>query len=113
MGWLTGLMDGEGCFSIHESNASIVAVLVITNVNIVLLNRVRDILKCGKVYKSRERKNKKGGGQIFQYELQSPSHLLSLSKLLIEHFIVKHEQAHLIEVFYKIRAGIINKVTRC
>ena len=129
LAWLAGIIDGEGCFTIFINNRkdamnpSISANLSITNSNVLLLNRCKEIFDAlGIKYFYHDPKNgHQRGRRVMRVKIKNYSSLRRLIELMIPFFVGKAEQARIVLEFvslagqrgklrYEDRTELMNKM---
>lgn len=101
IGWLAGIMDGEGYIAIHkvwanDRNGYRFSVrLVVTNTNYEICQRCKDLCGGG-IYAKRKREGQK---VVYQWYLYNVDKIVEILKLIVDDLIQKKELAELLIMF--------------
>jgi hypothetical protein len=85
LGWVVGLIEGEGCISAHNDKAAIIVV----STDYMVLFRMKSILKCGRIS---ERKtalaNRK---RMWAYKISVAADVAAVIELTYEHLSLRRQ----------------------
>lgn len=92
LGYISGLLDGEGCIRLKKRNKrrGITPEIIIANTNEKVLIWLKDILRTGKIYK---RSGKFGHKDIFQYKITKIKEVYDFLKIFLPILKIKNKVA--------------------
>ncbi len=110
LGWLSGIIDGEGCVGLYNIKRNIkgkrnvpmiIPVIAIVNTNIKLINEIESILDMFNiVYYTCKRKSKnKNWKPSYNIDIRSKVNCKKLLNLITDHLVIKKNQAEIVLEF--------------
>lgn len=97
IGYIAGLLDGEGCIRIRSNgkNGNGVVSVHIASTDLNVLQNLQQLTSLGFIYQSRKKKYKASVARaLYSWEF-SPKDAFTLLMLVKEHLIIKKDQAEL------------------
>jgi len=117
IGWLAGIVDGEGYIAIHKlwandrNNYRFQVRLVVSNTNFDICQRCKDLCGCGKVY---TKKQVKGQKVVYQWVLYGVDKIVSILEMIKDDLIQKKEVAEIViryKKFYQSKGGYAKRIS--
>lgn len=105
LGWLSGIIDGEGCFSMSPgSKGSYNVGIKIVNTNKIIVDNICDILKrLGipfHIYDSHRSSNQRPAKRV---EINGPKRVQRAMSILLDYIVAKKEEAILLSDYVNLR----------